>query len=318
MISLSHRNLRHGWARQSAALDSAACNAEVTLRRHSRSFSLAARFLPFDVRSDVALLYGFYRYLDELADSKLVLPDQSRLEIRQWRSWLSSNFTGIPPTWLLAPAIADLFQRRALPLRYTLDLLQGIEDDLYPRQVRTRVELLNYCYQVGGTVGLTLASLLDVRCTPGLRAACELGIAMQLTNILRDIAEDLSRNRIYLPLEDLRRFDLTVATLSRSAQTKRVDPQLQLLLLFYNHVAQTYYQRSALYFRCIRHDCQFAIRTAALLYSGILRVLERQEWNPFVRRAATTPLDKLAALAQAWRQTRATIVKGRQCPCRLS
>lgn len=286
------------------------------LRQHSRTFWWATRLLPPSVRPKVVTLYAFYRTLDQLADDRSVPIEQAPVELRAWRRWVLTDFQSAPPNPLLGAAVTRVFREHAIPRQYTIDLIDGLLSDLSPRCIESRAELLHYCYQVGGTVGLTLAPLLGVTCQRGLMAARDLGIAMQLTNVLRDVAEDLRHDRVYLPREDLERFDLSADDLHRWIVERRSPPeQLRALIRLYIALARQYYQRATLGYPCLRPDCAFAIRAASALYSAILTVIERNHYDVLRQRAATTSIDKLFILLHIYRQSY-RFAGGEACRCR--
>ncbi len=273
---------------------------ENVLARHGRSFWLASRLLPETVREPASILYAFFRHLDDIAD-KTGYPEEAARQLAAWRTWIVSGFRMPPPQPELATAVADVFRRYHLDPQFTLDLLSGLEDDVAQRRIETRQDLLNYCYQVGGTVGLTLALILGVSCTAGLAAARSLGIAMQLTNVVRDLGEDLRMGRLYLPREDIHRFGLREEQLFELAQRRtRPTPELQALLRLMVTRARSYYHFASDGFACLPDTVRFGIVAAAELYAGILRVVEHNEYDTLRLRAVVSSDEKLLAVLRAW------------------
>ena len=170
-----------------------------SLARNARTFSLAARFLPPAVRDDAALVYAFCREVDDTADEATDAHAAAAALER-----LRSEVTGDAPARPLVAELRAAAARLELPLHAATELIDGVAGDLRPVRVADDAELLRYCYRVASTVGLMMCAVLGVRCREAHPHAVDLGIAMQLTNICRDVAEDAERGRVYLPAERLR------------------------------------------------------------------------------------------------------------------
>lgn len=281
------------------------------LARHGRSFWLASRFLPARVRTDTTILYAFFRTLDDIADDRTVDPLTARRVLHAWQKWIRDGFQGLPPEPRLGRSVVRLYHRYALTSSYLIDLIDGLIADLEPRRIRTRAELLHYCYQVAGTVGLTLAPVLGVHCQQGREAAYMLGIAMQLTNIARDLGEDLRRDRLYVPTEDCHRFGLDEQELLARAKgfappCHRVRELVHLLVTR----ARLFYRRAAIGYPCLPNDVRFGIVAAAELYASILVAIERNGFDTLRVRAVAGTDDKVLALLRAWSLARRTAGKG--------
>ena len=168
------------------------------IRKHSRSFSMAALWLPADVRGDVKKLYAWCRWCDEAVDSALNLNDATvRLAIL--RDDVQRVFEGQAVRHPASQWLAELVQSRGIRKSEAFDLLAGMEMDLHLGQVEDEEALLRYCYCVAGVVGLMMCRVMGVQSQSAEKHAIDLGIAMQLTNIARDVAEDWNRGRCYLP-----------------------------------------------------------------------------------------------------------------------
>ncbi|MCX2727569.1 phytoene/squalene synthase family protein [Thermomicrobium sp. 4228-Ro] len=290
--------------------------SEQILARYGRSFWLASRFLPADIRRDVTTIYAFFRYLDDLADTDTVEQGLAAQVLQQWYQWVVSGLASSSPEPTLAKAVAGVYRRYHIPTAYTADLISGILSDITPRQIRTRDELYRYCYQVGGTVGLTLAPVLGVRCDTGQAAANALGIAMQLTNITRDLGEDLRRQRLYLPTEDLSRYGIELRSLYHLAQTfSPPTPQLQMVVRLQITRARQIYERARIGYRCLPERVRFGIIAAAEIYAAILRAIERNRFDTVRVRAIAGYDDKLCALLRAW-QAHLDLRRQGDQPCR--
>ena len=174
--------------------------ARDTTHRVARTFAIACRMLPRDVRDDVYRLYLVFRTLDDLVD----FGDPRAAErVAAVDRWCATGRASSPEARILA----DLDRRYAIPREAMAEFCRGMRDDLGGRPIVTEEELETYCYRVAGTVGIVMSALLGVRPGASHRAsAAALGKAMQRTNILRDIDEDLANGRVYLARETLERF----------------------------------------------------------------------------------------------------------------
>jgi phytoene synthase len=182
------------------ALAAAYVECERIARASSSSFTLAFRLLPHERRQALAALYAYCRIVDDAADESR----NPAAALAAWRTELVRLRDGTP-THPVAVALADAVRRFAVPTQHLEEILTGVEMDLAPRPYETFDELRRYCYHVAAAVGLAALPIFGCRDLQSRAYAEALGVALQLTNILRDVAEDAERGRIYLPREDLRR-----------------------------------------------------------------------------------------------------------------
>ena len=278
--------------------------AQATINRVARSFALAARFLPRDVRDDINLLYLALRRLDDLVDMEAPSGSTKRANAQQRiaaiRTWVDTGEVGGTDGDELA-IFVDLQRRTpALPIDAIGAFLDGMEGDLAGPVMESDADLDLYCYQVAGTVGRLMAALLGVH--PGVaaeadRAARALGAAMQRTNILRDIDEDLANGRVYLPASALRRAGLDPA--ASSGPTSLRDGDRRALYRAEIARANAEYEVGIAGISYLQNGGR-SIRVAAHLYREILRQIERDGFGvrrphrPVVGRAR-----KAAALVRA-------------------
>ena len=286
--------------------------ARQTINRVARSFSLAARLLPNQIRNDVELLYLVLRTLDDLVDVDVraggSTRDAAERRIAAIEAWASGE--GIGATAANAPEVSrellildDLARRHPdFPRDAVHDFLAGMRADLTGPQIATDEDAAHYCYQVAGTVGRLMASMLGV--TPGRereadRAARALGSAMQRTNILRDIDEDLANGRVYLSAASLRAHNIDPAAASGSTSLRDADRGE--LLRDEIARADAEYDEGLNGIRYLTHGGR-SIRAAALLYREILRQIERDGYGarrphrPVVGRARKAALLARAAI----------------------
>ncbi len=273
------------------------------LAAHGRTFHFAARFLPPNLRSPVVTLYAFFRTLDDLVDEPTSgsSPAAIRDELAAWRSWLASGHAGPAPREPLGASVAALIAAYGIPPSIFLDFLDGMTSDLEPREVLDFAELRRYCYCVAGTVGLAMTYVLGAASPQALAAAESLGIAMQLTNVLRDVGTDLTAGRIYLPRDELTRFGSSRAHLERLAASPRgPDERFRALMRAQIARAHSYYAFGMAGIWLLPRDCRMPILIAARLYRAILTAIERGDYNVLHQRAATSFPEKVREAAVAF------------------
>lgn len=256
-------------------------HARATTRRAARTFSLACRLLPADVRDDVYVLYLVFRTLDDLVDDR---DPRAAERVAAVEAWCADGTVGSDE----ARALAGLDARHPLPRDALLDFCAGMRDDLAGVRPATEADLDRYCYRVAGTVGVVMAAVLgapldaDVR-----RTATALGMAMQRTNILRDIDEDHEAGRCYLPAETLARTGPPVPG-ARSALLREQIAR-----------ADALYDEGIAGIDLLPHG-RVAIRAAAAMYREILRQIERDGLGARPGRAVVPTRRKLAVAARAF------------------
>lgn len=235
--------------------------SRAVLARKARTFHLASRFLPAAVRDDAALVYAFCRLVDDTADEA---PDPALAAVRLER--LRAELLGEAPARPLVAAFRDTAERLDLPLAAAADLIHGVRSDLHPVRVADDAELIRYCYRVASTVGLMMCAVLRVRCREALPHAVDLGVAMQLTNIARDVAEDAGRDRVYLPASRLRAAGADPEQVVRGAADPRAVAVVVLQLL---EMADGYYRSADAGMRDIPARLRPAILVASRVYRAI-------------------------------------------------
>ncbi|MCY4566800.1 MAG: phytoene/squalene synthase family protein, partial [Candidatus Poribacteria bacterium] len=179
-----------------------------------------------------------------------------------------------------------------IPIEYPLDLLKGVAMDVQQTRYKTIDELSLFCYRVAAVVGLMMTHVLGYKDERAFGYAKQLGIAMQLTNILRDIKEDKDMGRIYLPQKDLVRFGV----LEQDILEEKVTPQLKELMKFQIERADHYYTEAMPGISLLETESQYAIYSAAKIYRGILRKIEEHNYNPFLSRVFVPSSQKIGIL----------------------
>jgi len=272
------------------AADLAECRA--LLRGGSRSFHAASRLLPRRVRAPAAALYAFCRLADDAIDT----PGAGPVALESLHARLAAAYRGDPAPIAADRALAAVLARHAIPRALPEALLEGFAWDAEARQYDDLAALQDYAARVAGTVGAMMALLMGADDAATLARASELGVAMQLTNIARDVGEDASAGRLYLPLDWLR--EAGIEPQAWLAQP-RFDAALAGVIARLLAAAETLYARAAPGIARLPHGCRPAIRAAAALYAEIGRAVMQPGHDPVRRRAVVPGRRKLVLLARA-------------------
>lgn len=269
--------------------------SEESIRKHSKSFSLAARVLPPDVRTHAVALYAWCRRADDAVD--LVSVDEQAPALDRLRTELEDVYNGAAITDPILSQFQLTVHERRLPRRYADDLLIGMEMDVRGQQYDSMDQLFEYCYHVAGCVGLMMCHVMGVNDDRALANATHLGMAMQLTNICRDVAEDWERERLYIPDELM--ADAGFPGLHTSlgqpfpeAARAPVARSISRLL----DVAEDFYRSGDRGVPALSGRCGMAIRTARNVYSSIGGRIRASDCDPLAGRAYVPAGHKLILL----------------------
>lgn len=280
--------------------------------KYSKTFYLGTLLMPKEKREAIWAIYVWCRRTDELVDGpEAVNTTPETLDL--WEKDLESVFAGQP---VADPdvALVDSLNRFPLDIQPFRDMIAGQRMDLYRSRYETFEDLKLYCYRVAGTVGLMSGAVMGLE-NPGeptpwernkemsvpTEEAVALGIANQLTNILRDVGEDRGRGRIYLPLEDLERFNYSEKELFDGV----IDDRWRSLMKFEIQRAHKYYQLAERGIRSLHPDARWPVWSALMLYQGILDVIEQNDYDVFNRRAYVPTTRKMTYLPIAWLRSQA-------------
>ncbi len=282
------------WPDRGAAADLAACRA--TLRTGSRSFLAASLLLPRRVREPAAAVYAFCREADDAVDLGAVDLGSSADAVARMRERLDRVYAGRPLPASADRALARVVVRHGVPRALPEALLEGFEWDAEGRQYEDLPGLLAYAARVAGSVGAMMVVLMGVRAPELVARACDLGVAMQLSNIARDIGEDARAGRLYLPLQWLREAGVEPQDwLARPMFTEGVGGVVQRLL----RVADGLYARADSGIARLPLACRPGIKAARLLYAEIGREVERAGLDSVSRRVVVPSRRKADLLARS-------------------
>lgn len=279
--------------------------------KYSKTFYLGTMLMSEEKRRAIWAIYVWCRRTDELVDgpqAKFTTDDT----LDQWEQHLESVFAGHPVADEDV-ALVDTLSRFPIDIEPFRDMIAGQRMDLYRSRYETYEELELYCYRVAGTVGLMSTAVMgmdlqqytapwncyqDIK--PPVEEAIALGIANQLTNILRDVGEDARRGRIYLPLEDLERFNYTEQDLMKGV----IDDRWQALMQFEIQRARDCFHEAERGITALSPDARWPVWAALMLYRGILDQIERNGYDVFTERAYVSDWRKALYLPSALLRSR--------------
>ena len=287
-------------------------------RKHAKSFYFAARFLPKHKQKAVYPIYAFCRHVDDEIDEtaeenerEAILAVESletklnfvyeeeekrRKGEKENESISSSAYLLFSSSENIFVAWQDLLKTYKIPQNLPLELMQGVLMDTRIKRYETFEELYVYCYRVASTVGLMSSEILGYQDKKALEYAEAMGIGMQLTNILRDVKEDAEKGRIYLPQEDLRKFDVS----ERRILKGEMNENFVELMKFQIKRARDFYRTGEKGIGLLEKDSRFTVLLASRIYAKILDEIEKQNYDVFKRRAHTTKSQKLLSMPRIW------------------
>ncbi len=268
-------------------------------RHHAHAFYFAIRFLPPVKRRAIWAIYAVCRHSDDLVDRAPATATRAELLARldRWEQRLRDEETGTP----ILRAFADARARFGIPVEPLSDLLDGMRMDLTHTRYATWDDLRRYCYCVASTIGLLCTPVLGYDgAAETLEYAATLGVAMQLTNILRDVGADAEMGRIYLPQDELAAFGYGEEQIA----ARVVDDAFRALMRFQIARARELYRASTPGIARLHRTGRLPVQAAATLYGGILGRIEAIDYRVYTERAALSKWDKIAHLPGIWWQSR--------------
>lgn len=257
-------------------------------RRAAKNFYFAFITLPRRKRAAIYAVYALLRRWDDIADSSLSVAEKRELLLRE-RETIARLYEDLGSDDPVMLAAQDAVRRYRIPQRYFHEVLEGIMLDLEKRRYRTFEELKEYCYGVASAVGLISLEIFGYHDPKAREHAIDLGIAMQLTNILRDVNEDLERDRIYLPLEELERFGYSEEELF----ARVVNENFKRLMRFQVARAREYFQNGLQLLRYLPPRSRPCPAVLAGIYQRLLRRIEARDYDVFSGHIGLSAEEKL-------------------------
>ena len=277
-----------------AELERAYRECRQTTRREAKNFYYAFLTLPPADRQAIYAVYAFCRYCDDAVDAETSL-DRQRDKLTQLGAALSDSYAGqaAAPVFL---ALADVARRYAIPEQYFREVLAGVESDLTTARYRDFAELRQYCYRVAAVVGLICLQIFGYRDDKAKDYAVDLGLAMQLTNICRDVKEDWEMGRVYLPQEELAQFGYTEADLAAGVCNAAFGE----LMRFQVRRAREYFARGRELLPYLTPRSRACPAALGGIYGKVLDRIEAADYDVLHRRIRVSTAAKLRIMAQAW------------------
>ena len=266
--------------------------AEKITAQHSRSFYFASGFLPEEKRTAVRALYAFCRTVDDIVDE--VSDIEQDVQLNYWRTMVETM--SFEENDLVAAAWADTLTRYHIPRHYALQLIDGVTRDLFEARYQTFEELATYCYGVASTVGLMSMYIIGFKDSEAVPYAIKLGVALQMTNILRDIGEDYRSGRLYLPREELAFYGIPESDIAEG----RITDNWRQFMQFQIDRTRQLYAESWAGVKMLELEGQLAIGAASVFYQGILDEIEKNDYDVFAQRASLGALGKVGRIPALW------------------
>lgn len=284
------------WSAVSADLARSYERCRTLHRTHGRTYYLATRLLPRHKRPHVHALYGFTRFADEIVDQTKEQPVEVRARrLREWSDRFRAGLDGAPVDDPILPAVLHTIEEYRLDRGDFGSFLKSMEMDLQVITYPDYENLLEYMEGSAAVIGTMMLPILGSADPIEAREpARQLGFAFQLTNFIRDVAEDLDRGRIYLPLDHLDRFGVTLSTLT----SREATPNVKRLIKYEIGIAREHYRNAAPGVTMLHPASQACIRTAYHLYGAILEEVERADYDVFAGRASVPVAKRLAMAAR--------------------
>lgn len=260
------------------------------LKRQRSNFFSSFFFLPKPKRQALKKIYGFARIIDDCVDE---LDDVAEKEeaLNFWQGHLQKIYRNAPDHPLMRE-LAPVIRRYSIPEKYFLGLIEGCRLDIKKTSYETFEELLRYCYRVASLIGLMCLKIFEYDSDTSEQMAIDLGYAFQLTNILRDVGQDLAVGRIYLPKNEMARFGYCPADLKNKVRNKNFFAMMD----FFYKLTEGYYQKAFLEFKKDKANRLIAARIMARFYFAILKKIRKKNYPVFLERVSLSGFEKMGLI----------------------
>jgi 15-cis-phytoene synthase len=270
-------------------------SAEAVARNRARNFYYSFMVMPSEKRRAFCAVYAFMRYCDDISDGDAGLESKKEM-LGKWRKKLDDVFSGRPCEDSILPAFRDTVNRFSIPAQYFHWIIDGAEMDLSASRYETFDDLYRYCFNVASAVGLVCLQIFGFADDRAKTYAEQCGIAFQLTNILRDIKEDSQMGRIYLPIEDLRKFDYTPEELQQGV----MDERYRNLMDFEAARARDYYACARKLLPLVETGSRPALWAMIEIYERILNRIVQGRFDVFHNSIHLPKSEKLSIAVKAF------------------
>jgi 15-cis-phytoene synthase len=270
-------------------------------KKSGSNFYYSFLFLPKSKRDAMYTVYAFCKAVDSAVDEPAAGSDPKD-ELKRWREELEEMYSGIPTTPIMV-SLAHHVKTLNIPKAYFEELIKGVEMDLFNHRYVTFDELSLYCYRVASVVGLICLHVFGVTSARAQDYAVALGMAFQLTNILRDVGTDAADGRIYLPLDDLRKWNHP----EKAILNRNYSPEFRALMEYEASRAHHYYKRADAALKGLPPQERRALTVAEIMrgiYSRILERIEQSEYQIFRSRISLTTTQRVVIGLRIWLRSR--------------
>lgn len=288
---------------EAITLDEAYATCRAIAKREAKNFYYAFVALPEPRRNAICAIYAFMRKADDLSDDESLPREERRRNLEAWQFAWHSAAAGTPTSDPVFIAVRDATQRYSIPLSLLDELIAGTTSDLkanagdVPDTYATFADLYRYCYLVASVVGLVCIRIFGYSDRTAEKLAEETGVAFQLTNILRDVAEDAERGRVYLPQEDIAAHNITLDSILHRAKGAPPTSNERALLAEIGKRAEAYYASADKLLPLIDRESRAALWVLVSIYHALLRRIERADYDVFSQRATVPTVQKVSILA---------------------
>jgi phytoene synthase len=287
---------------QAITLEEAYAACRSIAKREAKNFYYAFVALPEPRRNAICAIYAFMRQADDLADDESLSREERRHRLQEWQDDWHNVAAGGPTSDPVFVAVADATKRFSIPHCLLDELIAGTTMDLQPEAddspdtYATFADLYRYCYLVASVVGLVCIRIFGYTDPAAEKLAEETGVAFQLTNILRDVAEDAERSRVYLPLEDLAAHNVSLQSLFHRAKNAPPTTSERALLEVIGHRAEKYYASAQRLLPLIDPESRPALWVLVSIYHSLLKRIRGADYDVFSRRARVPMAQKMGIL----------------------
>jgi phytoene synthase len=268
------------------SLDALYAQAAEAARHGSQAFSLATRFFPLDLRRAAHAVYWFCYYTRRLV-SQAETKERGRADLDRWAWMVTMGLRGELARHPVLDVFLDTVDQRSIPHDLPLEMIEGVQSDLDQMRYTSFSQLRSHCHRVTGTVALMMTHVVGFR-GPAPDYMADMGLAIELTAILRDVGEQLAHGRIYLPLEEMEAFGYTEVDAQRQVRNEAFHR----LMEFQAKRARSYYQKAEPGLQLLDQRGRFAMKTAFDIYRKTLRHIEASDFDVFHRRRAVPAVER--------------------------
>jgi phytoene synthase len=265
-------------------------NAAKITRESKSNLALAFVALGRERRNDITIFYAFCRVIDDIADSEELTAEEKGRQLASWRSYIREETAGEPD---LAGEIRALYAKYAITPAMLDEIIDGVEMDLGQVRYATFEDLRLYCYRVASAVGLVSIEIFGYRDPRCRDYAIELGLALQVTNIIRDVGKDLQNDRVYLPEEDLKRFGYSMTDL----RSRKYDEAFLALMQFEASRAEEFFSRAAAALPAQDRRSMVAAEIMASVYHALLKRMKADRFRVFDKEYRLSKIEKGGRIA---------------------